>query len=56
MIANGSLPGPVPLVKTALSFQQEPALWLSVRRRLDNSFLIYLFISLPSVIAENGHK
>lgn len=32
MIANGSLPGPgsVPLVNTALSFQQEPALWLSV--------------------------
>ncbi|VVC31655.1 Hypothetical protein CINCED_3A008111 [Cinara cedri] len=31
MIANGSLPGPgpVPLVKTSLSFQQEPALWLS---------------------------
>jgi len=31
MIANGSLPGPVALVKTALSFQQEPALLLSVR-------------------------
>lgn len=33
MIANGSLPGPgpIPLVKTSLSFQQEPALWLSVR-------------------------
>lgn len=31
MIANGSLPGPgiVPLVKTALSFQQEPSLWLN---------------------------
>lgn len=35
MIANGSLPGPgpIPLVKTSLSFQQEPALWLSVRMR-----------------------
>uniref|UniRef100_A0A2S2QQX5 Notch 2 N-terminal-like protein n=1 Tax=Sipha flava TaxID=143950 RepID=A0A2S2QQX5_9HEMI len=31
MITNGSLPGPrpVPLVKTALSFQQEPSLWLN---------------------------
>lgn len=36
MIANGSLPGPgpVPLVKTALSFQQEPALWLNVSFRM----------------------
>lgn len=44
MIANGSLPGPgsIHLVKTALSFQQEPALWLNVRKYLFIYFKLML--------------
>lgn len=35
MISNGSLgSGTIPLVKTALSFQQEPSLWLNVCEQL----------------------
>jgi len=43
MISNGSLgSGTIPLVKTALSFQQEPSLWLNVCEQLLYFFqLIY---------------